>query len=286
MDQSHTNTEVIVVDDGSTDQSMRIIQSFGERIQYETGPNRGGNFARNRLLELSSGEWVQFLDSDDYLKPDKVASQLNSLNENPDADVIYSPLIAEVWNEKEMIESSLLQTETTDSIEEQWISWQLAQTGSVLWKSRSLKAIGGWNESYPCCQDNEVILRAIQNGLVFHYSKHPSAVYRIWSEETVCRKDPSRVIQFKTGLIDEMLDWLKKHDRLSKSHVDSAGQAFFEMARTLAKTDLERATEYVSVRKQQGPFFARGPAAPSKYRFLFQTVGFKNAERIAGFLRK
>src|SRR5206468_2833779 len=76
--------EVIVIDDGSTDGSLEIIKSFGDRIRWETGPNRGGNVARNRLLELSLGEWLQYLDADDYLLDDKVGKQIEFLHGYPE----------------------------------------------------------------------------------------------------------------------------------------------------------------------------------------------------------
>ena len=58
--QTHPDKEVIVVDDGSTDGSLEIIKSFGNRIRWESGPNRGGNAARNRLLEMARGDWLQY----------------------------------------------------------------------------------------------------------------------------------------------------------------------------------------------------------------------------------
>ncbi len=51
LDQDYPNREVIVIDDGSTDKSVDVIRTFGDSIRWETGPNRGGNVARNRGLD-------------------------------------------------------------------------------------------------------------------------------------------------------------------------------------------------------------------------------------------
>src|SRR5438128_899411 len=74
--QTWSEKEIIVVDDGSTDGSLQQIRKFDGLVRWETGPNRGGNAARNRLLELAKGEWLQYLDADDYLLPDKIAKQM------------------------------------------------------------------------------------------------------------------------------------------------------------------------------------------------------------------
>ena len=279
-------SDVIVLDDGSTDRSVELIGKFKDQIRFEAGPNRGGNVARNRLLEMAQGEWVQFLDADDYLHPEKIERQLQTPNKPDSIDVIYSPVTCETWDGNSISDTSVIDVDVNQSLEEQWIRWQVAQTGGVLWKRESLMEIGGWNADFPCCQDNEITFRAIKSGLKFHFCGRADAVYRIWSDDTVCRRNPPKVIQYKTKLIDEMLKWLQSEGRLTESHSVAAGQAFFEMARTLTKFDPVAAESYASERIKAGTFSVTGPAAPRNYQLVYRVLGFRNAERIAGWVRR
>lgn len=285
LDQTHEDKEVIVIDDGSTDNSIDVIKTFGDRIRWQIQPNRGGNYTRNRLLELTSGEWVQFLDADDYLLRTKLENQLKPTS-TENVDVIYSPPLVEVWNiSGERKASSASSYSSEDQLPLQWIRWQVAQTGTLLWRSEALKKIGGWNEEYPCCQDNELTLRAIMRGLRFFLVNRNEAVYRLWSEETVCRKDPQLVIETKTRLIDQMISWLRHQTGDHTRMQEVAGQACFEMARTLARTSIASAAVYCKERQQKGLFLPRGPAAPTLFRLAQNCVGFSNAERLASWSR-
>ena len=76
LNQTWKPIEVVVIDDGSTDGSLKAIKAFGDAIRWETGPNRGGCAARNRGIELAHGEYIQFLDSDDVLVPDCVEGKM------------------------------------------------------------------------------------------------------------------------------------------------------------------------------------------------------------------
>lgn len=279
--QEEVDPQVIVVDDSSQDGSREVAASFADRVTLLAGNWGNGNHARNAGLEVATGKWVQFLDADDLLKPDKIVAQIKGAS--ADAEMIYSPLIVRKEGEQ-AIETISCRSADADLIE-QWLRWELCQTGAALWRTEALRRIGGWKKDLPCCQDNEVVSRAIKNGFKIEYVDQPGAVYRIWSEETVCRKDPRKVICQKTELLDECISWLKREGRMQECYHDAAAQACFEMARTWARYDLDEATNYYRERLKRGMIRCTGPAAPKMFCWIERVLGFNAAEKIAAFRR-
>ncbi|HEX9998179.1 MAG TPA: glycosyltransferase [Abditibacterium sp.] len=88
LGQTHPRVEVVVVDDGSSDASVAILEKFGDKIVFEASPNRGACAARNRALALSKGQYIQFLDADDRLVPRKIERQLPYLLRG-EADLVF-----------------------------------------------------------------------------------------------------------------------------------------------------------------------------------------------------
>jgi len=281
LGQCGGDVEVIVVDDGSTDDSLDVSQSFGSRIILETGPNRGGNAARNRLLELSTGEWLQFLDADDELLPGKIECQMALTKSSIDA--VYGGVTLEWWEGGKVCQRRVSLPEAALAPEVHWLKWQLAHTGAVLWRASSLRAIGGWNENFACCQDNEVCLRALENGLRFDRSEDAGSLYRIWSASSVCRSNLERLVETKTKLIDDMMDWLRSKGEAHAIHQSLAAQACFGMARQLAVLNPVGAFDYATERTQKGLFDPT--AAPWGFRMLCRTFGYPMAEKVASIQR-
>lgn len=91
--QTHQRVEVIVVDDGSTDDTTEVLASFGNRIRWVSQVNRGPAAARNTGLALASGEYVTFLDADDRFLADKLYRQLHCLAGTPAAGWAYCDIL-------------------------------------------------------------------------------------------------------------------------------------------------------------------------------------------------
>lgn len=89
LGQNYENKEIIVVDDGSTDRSREIIESYGDRVISIFKENGGQASAMNAGFRVSKGEWICFLDSDDIWFHEKISKIVERARRNPDAIMIY-----------------------------------------------------------------------------------------------------------------------------------------------------------------------------------------------------
>ena len=87
--QNYRNTEILVVDDGSTDNTEAVVARYPEVI-YRKCPHRGISATRNTCLEMASGEWLAFLDADDLWHPEKLSRQMAYLEAHPDCRILFT----------------------------------------------------------------------------------------------------------------------------------------------------------------------------------------------------
>jgi len=94
LSQEFQDFELIVVDDGSTDNTWDILNGYQENVILVRQENKGVSAARNRGIGLASGELIAFLDSDDLWLPKKLSAQVEFFNSNPDALICQTE---EIW---------------------------------------------------------------------------------------------------------------------------------------------------------------------------------------------
>jgi glycosyltransferase involved in cell wall biosynthesis len=279
--------EIIVMDDGSTDGSLKIVRRFEGLLRWETGPNRGGNAARNRLLELSSGEWLQYLDADDFLLPSKVERQMEFARKRPNCDIICSPTI---WEKMENGRLFSVKTQFP-KVRDPWIllaHWYLPQTGGSLWKRSALKRVGGWRVGQPCCQEHELYYRMLEAGCLFEFFDECLAVYRDWDHGP--RLTPMRhdeIVRQRLLILERIEICLRERVNLTPARCQALNDARHQIARKMWQRDQKSALGVVRQIGKSNPWFcpSEGPASPQLYRLAYRMLGFRWAQWLAKYKR-
>jgi glycosyltransferase involved in cell wall biosynthesis/peptidoglycan/xylan/chitin deacetylase (PgdA/CDA1 family) len=282
--QTYAPSEVIVVDDGSTDGTRDLIRSFGDRIRFIERTHRGGNAARNTLLELAQGEWLQYLDADDYLLPDKVADQMRFLAENDNQlDVVYSPFLIRQESSRTQWPSPLA---VGGDVAAHFVFWTSFCTHGILLRRSAILEVKGWKEDQLVCQEHELLLRLMEGGKRFGLWSEPGAVYRYHDTGTVSRKDPLQTIRTRMELTDRCERFLKESNRLMADHRKALYVARMEAARSAWSIDAGYARQLVRKASENGGWWtSRSPALPPHFQIALRLVGFDPAQRLARFWR-
>ncbi len=89
LNQTLPPNEIIVINDGSTDGTLRILENYGTQIRVENQPNRGSAHALNWGVELATGNVLAFLDADDYWEPNKLAQQVTFMQTEPTIEACF-----------------------------------------------------------------------------------------------------------------------------------------------------------------------------------------------------
>lgn len=180
--QTYRDLEIIVVDDGSTDGTKRLLEErFGDSLRYFRQANLGQGAARNLGIEMARGDMVQFLDGDDLLLENKLARQLEALKKHPDCHAVYcdyarfSDDAPDQW-----IDGTLKNRYRSGDLWPHLISGNFLLSHTPLVPMERLKRIGGFDEDRRLsgCEDYDLWLRLAHAGCRFHYHDEVLALYR------------------------------------------------------------------------------------------------------------
>lgn len=155
-----TQYQIIVVNDGSTDDSEEIVHRFIEQnnvnIQLINKENGGASSARNVGLKAATGTWIALLDSDDEWLPTKIEAQMSILNSHPEIDFLGCNVTS--WNAK--ILGKKKDKLCRIKLWEQFISWY-PSTPTVIFKREILKDVGYYDENLSHGEDGQFLLRIL-----------------------------------------------------------------------------------------------------------------------------
>jgi glycosyltransferase involved in cell wall biosynthesis len=184
LDQTWDRTEVIVVDDGSRDQTLAIARRFqSRRVHVVSQENQGAAAARNKCFSLSQGEYVQWLDADDLLAPDKISLQMAARNEG----ILPRTLLSAGWayflyrrRKAQFVPTPLWCT--LSPVE--WLSRKMEfnlhmQTATWLVTRELTEAAGPWNTSMAVDDDGEYFCRVLLESAGVHFVPGAKVYYRL-----------------------------------------------------------------------------------------------------------
>jgi glycosyltransferase involved in cell wall biosynthesis len=159
LQQTWKNLELIVVDDGSTDETPQVVGRFGDhRLKYVRQDNQGPNAARNRGICESRGEFVAFLDADDWWLPDKICRQVSVAAANPNAGLVYSLAISVDVSGKENARTESI---VTGRVVDQLLLGQCiaGSASSAMVRRKTIDSVGMFDASLQYAEDWEYWIR-------------------------------------------------------------------------------------------------------------------------------
>ncbi|MFW6015619.1 MAG: glycosyltransferase family 2 protein [bacterium] len=168
LSQTFQNFEVIVVSDGSVDDTDKVMNDICEqdsRVKYISYfPAQGGNIARNRGIENAQYKYIAFLDDDDEWHSDKLEKQINLFQQNKNIGLVCTGINAIYV--KENITISYIPTAPIDSSREILIKNCIGSTTTVMIKSELLKTCGKFDPELKALQDYDLWIRICQETMV------------------------------------------------------------------------------------------------------------------------
>ena len=181
--------EVIVVNDGSTDDSAEVLRGFGDRIHVIEQPNRGAAAARNAGVAAAHGDYLAFLDADDAWLPNKLAATIPLLERNPAVVLVFSDAIPVDRGDAPIGESyvtpACAHAPTMAELLERW--WPIIPSTAVM-RSATFKACGGFVEEFRSAayEDPFLFLVAREHG---EFAYVPERLVRYRCESPVVRME-------------------------------------------------------------------------------------------------
>jgi len=153
--QTYRPLEVIVVDDGSTDRTPKLVSSYP--LVYIRGPRRGVAGARNKGLSWARGEFIAFLDSDDLWLPEKIARQVGFFRSHPGAMAVQTE---EIWIRRgKRVNPKKKHAKASGYIFHRCVELCVVSPSAIMLRRRVFDEIGVFDESFWACEDYELWLR-------------------------------------------------------------------------------------------------------------------------------
>lgn len=199
--QEYQPLEIIVIDDGSTDDTMVQLEPFQNNIYYNYQQNAGSGAARNNGLRRAGGKYVLFLDADDWLLPGKLHKQVQILESNATLGAVHSGW--RVVNEKGEKFKDVEPWQQAPHLNlDSWLQWKPVRLGAMMITQAWLSRVGFFDPELKQSQDLDLMLRLAVAGCPMVWLREVTMCYRLHQDSTI-RAGAANHPQFALRVLDK-----------------------------------------------------------------------------------
>lgn len=177
LQQTYSAWELIIVDDGSMDNTSQVVQPYAARVRYVYQENQGVSAARNHGMQLAQGEFIAFLDADDFFLPHKLAAQVAVFQAQPQLGMVHSG-----WWRVDAVGKILIEVEPWHHIPtlnlESWLRWKPVLPSAMMFRRDWLDRSGGFDPRFPPAEDTDLVLRLALMGCEADWLRQITTGYR------------------------------------------------------------------------------------------------------------
>jgi len=158
LGQTYSRVELIVIDDGSTDQTKALVKYYSDQLTYVYQENKGVAAARNRGIAEAAGPLIAFLDSDDRFEPKKIALQAKAMQEDPSFLVSHTQ---EKWYRRgRFLNQKKKHRKESGYLFARCLELCAVGMSTTMVRKELFERVGLFDETLPCCEDYDLWLRA------------------------------------------------------------------------------------------------------------------------------
>jgi glycosyltransferase involved in cell wall biosynthesis len=271
--------EIIVVDDGSTDNTAAIVEREFAQARLIRTPNRGASHARNTGTEAATGDYIQYLDADDLLAPGKIAAQLRALDESG-CEVAYGDWQRLIPNgDTEFTRGPIVARQMQRAPELELFLDFWCPPAAYLFRRGIVDKVGGWNQRLPVIQDARFALDCALHGATFIHCPGIAAYYRDHASGSLSKRDPAAFVRDVYVNAREVEAWWEEHGGLTRERKQAVITVLSYVARASYEYDASMFEAACSRLEHLRPGFV--PDAPRQLAVASRLVGYRRAEALA-----
>jgi len=280
LNQTYKNLEVIIVDDGSIDGSLAIVKQYEtlhKEIKVYSQQNSGASAARNKAFSFAQGEYIQYLDADDYLHPDKIWMQMQKLGKGDSTALCFGKCDYFQGENKNILHRHLTIYDKNHSasctfLYTMWLNAEALPPLAYLTHRSLIETSGGWNEELTTNDDGEFFARVIVLSRDIMFVSESISYYRMDTPDSL-----SKQISYKSLLsLIQSITLYAEHSKKCKQDFTEALRTIYTV--TIIKLyplDVELAKKVEVEKRQLGIIGFRYPKRTKVYDLLFAILGIR-----------